>query len=131
MLPRRCNKKGRGAKISDLIPPHSSPHLSPPPHLSPGAQAEQEAGRRAQETLEIITEISQLLNTGLDRESVSILTSLCEMGVNPEALAAVVKELRRESAAIVGFCRTCVCAAVVRVLCYVRGARGVVQALRS
>ena len=73
------------------------PPFFPPPHTQ---EAEQEAGRRAQETLEIITEISQLLNTGLDRESVSILTSLCEMGVNPEALAAVVKELRRESEAI-------------------------------
>ena len=117
MVPRRCNKKGCGAtKISDPIPPHSVPTTSPPL-----AQAEQEAGRRAQETLEIITEISQLLNTGLDRESVSILTSLCEMGVNPEALAAVVKELRRESAAIVGFCRPCVCGGGACNMCVVRG----------
>ena len=59
-----------------------------------------DAGREAAETLEIISEISGLLNTGLDRETLSILTSLCEMGVNPEALAAVVRELRRESDAI-------------------------------
>lgn len=54
----------------------------------------------AKETMEILFEISQLLNTGLDRHSLSILLSLCEHGVNPEALAMVVKELRREAAAL-------------------------------
>ena len=54
----------------------------------------------AKETIEILYEISQILNTGLDRTSLSILVSLCENGVNPEALAAVVKELRREAAAL-------------------------------
>ena len=39
------------------------------------------------------------MNTGLDREQLSILISMCENGVNPEALGVVVKELRRESAA--------------------------------
>ena len=38
--------------------------------------------------------MSRLLNTGLDRETLSILVTLCESGVNPEALAVVVKELR-------------------------------------
>ena len=33
-------------------------------------------------------------------QALSICTSLCECGVNPEALAAVVKELRREGAAL-------------------------------
>ena len=42
--------------------------------------------------------MSRLLNTGLDRETLSILVTLCESGVNPEALAVVVKELRKESA---------------------------------
>ncbi|RHY01960.1 hypothetical protein DYB36_001113, partial [Aphanomyces astaci] len=42
-------------------------------------------------------ELSRLLNTGLDRESLSILISLVEKGVNPEALAAAVKEIRRSS----------------------------------
>lgn len=44
--------------------------------------------------------MSRVLNCGLDRRTLSILVSLCENGVNPEALAAVVKELRRESAAV-------------------------------
>ena len=43
-----------------------------------------------------VFEISNILNTGLDREALSICVSLCESGVNPEALAAVVTELRRE-----------------------------------
>jgi len=48
----------------------------------------------------VLLELSNLLNTGLDRESLAILVSLCENGVNPEALAMVVKELRREAASM-------------------------------
>ena len=51
-------------------------------------------------TIEILHEISKLLNTGLDKETLAILVQLCEAGINPDALAAVVKELRRESAAL-------------------------------
>ncbi|KAI8073526.1 mitotic-spindle organizing gamma-tubulin ring associated-domain-containing protein [Gilbertella persicaria] len=46
------------------------------------------------ETIDILTEMATLLNTGLDRETVSLCVSLCERGVNPEALANVIKELR-------------------------------------
>ena len=45
-------------------------------------------------------DISDLLNTGLDTESLHICVQLLEAGVNPEALAAVVKELRKETAAL-------------------------------
>jgi len=48
--------------------------------------------------MEVIAEISRLLNTGLDRESLELLMSLCDQGLNPEALAEVVKEIRREAA---------------------------------
>ena len=48
----------------------------------------------------VLFDMSQLLQTGLDRETLTILVGLTESGVNPEALAAVVKELRRESAAL-------------------------------
>lgn len=48
--------------------------------------------------LAVVHDISKLLHTGLDRESLAILIALIETGVNPEALAAVVKELRRETA---------------------------------
>eukprot|EP00842_Homolaphlyctis_polyrhiza_P004710 jgi/Hompol1/523/HPOL_005344-RA len=50
--------------------------------------------------MDILHEISLLLNTGLDRESLAHCVSLCEAGVNPEALAAVIKELKRESRAL-------------------------------
>lgn len=59
-----------------------------------------EALEESKETLEVLYEISQLLNTGLDRTSLGLLVSLCENGVNPEALSAVVKELKRESASL-------------------------------
>ena len=45
-------------------------------------------------------EISDLLNTGLDNETLRVCVQLLEAGVNPEALATVVQELRRETAAI-------------------------------
>ena len=44
--------------------------------------------------------ISNLLNTGLSKEELTVCVKLCEAGVNPEALALVVKELKKESAAI-------------------------------
>ncbi|KJE90174.1 hypothetical protein CAOG_01519 [Capsaspora owczarzaki ATCC 30864] len=56
--------------------------------------------REAKETMDVLFEMSKLLDTGLDRETLAICVSLCESGVNPEALAAVVKELRRESRAV-------------------------------
>lgn len=43
----------------------------------------------------VLLEISRLLNTGLDMESLSICVRLCEQGINPEALSSVIKELRR------------------------------------
>ncbi|XP_055492678.1 mitotic-spindle organizing protein 1 isoform X1 [Leucoraja erinacea] len=45
--------------------------------------------------MEVLLEISRLLNTGLDMESLSICVRLCEQGINPEALASVIKELRK------------------------------------
>lgn len=58
------------------------------------------SSHKAREALDLVYEISQILDTGLDKETLSILVALVETGVNPEALAAVVRELRRESAAI-------------------------------
>lgn len=40
------------------------------------------------------------MNCGVDQRTLSILVNLVENGVNPEALAAVVKELKRESEAL-------------------------------
>ncbi|KAG0629427.1 hypothetical protein M758_1G102900 [Ceratodon purpureus] len=58
------------------------------------------AMQRARESLDIVHMMSNLLGAGLDRQTLAILVALCEHGVNPEALAAVVKELRREAAAV-------------------------------
>ncbi|KAK9981067.1 hypothetical protein ABG768_000635 [Culter alburnus] len=52
------------------------------------------------ETMDVLLEISRLLNTGLDMESLSICVRLCEQGINPEALSSVIKELRRASDSI-------------------------------
>lgn len=48
----------------------------------------------------VMFEMSQILNCGIDQHTLSILAQLVENGVNPEALAAVVKELKRESDAL-------------------------------
>jgi hypothetical protein len=39
-------------------------------------------------------EISGILNTGLDRESLKLCVELLETGVNPEALATVVRDIQ-------------------------------------
>ncbi len=54
------------------------------------------------QAIEVLWQIANILNTGLDKETLRILVGLCEAGVNPEALATVVKELRREAAALKG-----------------------------
>jgi len=50
----------------------------------------------AQSTLATIQEMSQLLNTGLNTEALTICVRLCEAGINPEVLAALVQELQKE-----------------------------------
>lgn len=54
----------------------------------------------AQQTLDILYDISQLLGTQLDKETLATCIGMIESGVNPEALAAVIQELRREGVAI-------------------------------
>ncbi|PPQ69474.1 hypothetical protein CVT24_001490, partial [Panaeolus cyanescens] len=46
----------------------------------------------------VLHEISQLLNTQLDKSTLAKCIGMIENGVNPEALAAVIQELRREGA---------------------------------
>ncbi|RID55018.1 hypothetical protein BRARA_G02301 [Brassica rapa] len=58
---------------------------------------DQEAAETARESLELVFRMSNILDTGLDRHTLSVLIALCDLGLNPEALAAVVKELRHES----------------------------------
>ncbi|KAH9495880.1 Mitotic-spindle organizing protein 1 [Bulinus truncatus] len=53
------------------------------------------------ETMDILMEISRMLNTGLDEETLVLCLRLCENGINPEALSEVIRELKRESASII------------------------------
>lgn len=57
----------------------------------------QEAAETARESLELVFRMSNILETGLDRHTLSVLIALCDIGLNPEALATLVKELRRDS----------------------------------
>ncbi|KAI9738488.1 MAG: hypothetical protein M1818_005385 [Claussenomyces sp. TS43310] len=62
------------------------------------AELQSEAKRlAARDVIDVLEEISALLNTHLDRQTLSLCVSMIENGVNPEALATVVKELRKES----------------------------------
>jgi len=58
---------------------------------------EDQTVNESREAMEILYSMSQILNTGLDREALAIVVNLVELGANPEALAATVKELRKES----------------------------------
>ncbi|CAL5420575.1 unnamed protein product [Camellia sinensis] len=55
-----------------------------------------EAAWTAQESLDLVFHMSNILDAGLDRHTLSILIALCYLGQNPKAMGAVVKELRRE-----------------------------------
>ncbi|CAD6243904.1 GSCOCG00013199001-RA-CDS [Cotesia congregata] len=54
----------------------------------------------SRKTFHTIYEISKLLNTNLDQTTLSICIRLCENGVNPQALAKVVKEIQKEVKAL-------------------------------
>ncbi|CAL5228022.1 g11084 [Coccomyxa viridis] len=55
---------------------------------------------QANATVDIVHEIATILDTGLSKEEVAIIIALIENGVNPQALAEVVKQLKREAAAL-------------------------------
>ncbi|XP_064349165.1 mitotic-spindle organizing protein 1 isoform X1 [Camelus dromedarius] len=66
-----------------------------------GAAAAAAANLNAvRETMDVLLEISRILNTGLDMETLSICVRLCEQGINPEALSSVIKELRKATEAL-------------------------------
>uniref|UniRef100_A0A131XAW8 Putative mitotic-spindle organizing gamma-tubulin ring associated n=1 Tax=Hyalomma excavatum TaxID=257692 RepID=A0A131XAW8_9ACAR len=54
--------------------------------------------KAVKETFDVLLEMSQILNTGLDAQSLALCIQLCESGVNPEALARLIKELRSRQA---------------------------------
>ncbi|KAI1494455.1 mitotic-spindle organizing gamma-tubulin ring associated-domain-containing protein [Biscogniauxia mediterranea] len=56
-----------------------------------------EKQQAAQQAVDILHEISTILNCHLDRRTLSVCISMIENGVNPEALANVVQFLRKEA----------------------------------
>ena len=62
-----------------------------------GQQLTNEEYNDAQETLEILFEISQILNCQIDRQTLSIIVTLIENGVNPVSVASILKEIKNES----------------------------------
>ena len=58
------------------------------------------SGGSSGEAMQLLSEISSILGTGLTEEQLAISVRLIETGVNPNALANVIRILQRESAAI-------------------------------
>lgn len=50
---------------------------------------------QAREAFQMLYQISQLLCTGLEPETLTTCIRLCELGVDPEVLARVIKEIRK------------------------------------
>lgn len=50
-----------------------------------------------QELMGELFELSQLLNCGIDQKTLGIIVNLVEAGVNPVAVAQMVKEVRDDS----------------------------------
>lgn len=49
--------------------------------------AEEENHRKAKTSIDTLHEISQILDTGLDKKTLTLCISLCEMGIPPENVA--------------------------------------------
>ncbi|KAI8899310.1 mitotic-spindle organizing gamma-tubulin ring associated-domain-containing protein [Globomyces pollinis-pini] len=58
------------------------------------------SSQSTQQTMDLLYELSMILNTGLDKQTLAYCVSMIEAGVNPESLAAVIKELKREADSI-------------------------------
>ncbi|XP_007465047.1 PREDICTED: mitotic-spindle organizing protein 1-like [Lipotes vexillifer] len=99
----RCECPGERRALQFRVRPFA---LLPRP-LASGRASSSGAGAAAanlnavRETMEkSLLEISRILNTGLDMETLSICVWLCEQGINPEALSSVIKEFLKAAAAL-------------------------------
>ncbi|KAJ3354589.1 hypothetical protein HDU83_005040 [Entophlyctis luteolus] len=77
--------------------PQSQSQLQSQPQSQSQSQTQSQAAQ-ARDTLNVLHQMSLLLGSGLEKDALAACVALCELGANPEALAAVVKELRREFA---------------------------------
>ncbi|XP_004577702.2 mitotic-spindle organizing protein 1 [Ochotona princeps] len=95
-------KRKAGAPVpgqAPLPPPWASAMASGSGAGAAGAAAAANLNA-VRETMDVLLEISRILNTGLDMETLSICVRLCEQGINPEALSSVIKELRKATEAL-------------------------------
>ncbi|KAA1088602.1 hypothetical protein PGT21_002659 [Puccinia graminis f. sp. tritici] len=60
-------------------------------------KAESKTPRTARDAIDVLHEISELLGTGLDQQTLALCVGMIEEGTNPLALAQVVQELRQEA----------------------------------
>ncbi|KAL3959800.1 hypothetical protein ACCO45_004917 [Purpureocillium lilacinum] len=95
---------GGAFRFKQRPPPTNKPHTAdaprPAPHRTapqPIMPADSDKRAAAQQAVDILHEISTILNCHLDRRTLSICISMIERGVNPEAMAQVIKELRQEA----------------------------------
>lgn len=52
--------------------------------------------QQSQEIRSSIQKMSHLLNTGLSHDTLDICIQLCEAGINPQALADIIQQIRNE-----------------------------------
>lgn len=93
-----CNpQREKASHRSLLFPLHAlkCPISTP---MAPAAVGAPAAAAQNDRAVTLLHNISQILDTGLDKETLRLLVGLVEAGVNPEALALIVKELRRAGA---------------------------------
>ncbi|WVO16287.1 mitotic-spindle organizing protein 1 [Cryptococcus depauperatus] len=65
------------------------------------ASMQEEASlRNANDTIDTLYDLSQLLQTGLEKTTLLICVGLIEQGANPDTLAAVIQDLREENEAL-------------------------------
>ena len=115
-------KEKKGAHRSPFHLPASPPHRSPISNKSEREEEPLRAGMsgdaaamkgassapiarpgpsptlRTHSLTPAVRELSDLLQTGLDSETLRVLVQLCEQGVDPDALAQVVVDLRDDKA---------------------------------
>jgi hypothetical protein len=56
--------------------------------------------RDAMEALQVVEDISHLLNIGMDKETLTVCIRLIENGINPSTLAHGILDIKRDAARI-------------------------------
>ena len=51
------------------------------------------------EVVDLLYQLSGVLNCGIDKQTVAIIVNMVEAGISPVAISSIVKEIRNESLA--------------------------------